>query len=219
MTAATSLTHRGALFLALLSLPLLLATGCKKSETQSAQAPSQESSAAQRDVCGLIKADEMETVIASPVKETKASGQSNEGIRVSQCYFAAGDSSRSVSLSVTDRDHASATGRGGNQYWEGMFGRYDKEQAEKETDAEKAKKESLREQERGAREEEEGSPPRKISGIGDEAFWSGNRVGGALYVLDKKHDAFIRVSVGGADTEEKKIEKSRALALRALSRL
>ena len=219
MTTATSLTHRFALFLTLFSLLLLSATGCRKNENQSAQVPNKETGDAQRDVCGLIKADEMEAVIASPVKGTKASGQSDGGIRVSQCYYAAGESNRSVSLSVTERDPASATNRGGNQYWEEMFGRFDKEEAEKETEADKAKKESLREQKRGAPEEEEGAPPRKIAGIGDEAFWSGNRVGGALYVLHKKKDAFVRVSVGGPDAEEKKIEKCKALALKAIGRL
>jgi hypothetical protein len=34
-----------------------------------------------------------------------------------------------------------------------------------------------------------------------------------------KKDAFIRVSVGGSDSEEVKIDKSKALAEKALSRL
>ncbi len=141
-------------------------------------------------------------------------------MRVSQCYYAAAESSRSVSLAVTDRDPSSNAKRGANDYWEELFGRYDKEESEKEAEADKAKKESLREQKRGTGEEEEGrTPPKKITGAGDEAFWSGNRVRGALYVLDKKKNTFVRVSVGGGDTEEKKIEKSKALAQKALSRL
>jgi len=55
------------------------------------------------------------------------------------------------------------------------------------------------------------------SGIGDEAFWTGNRVGGVLYVLKK--DVFIRVSLGGSDTPETRINKSKALAEKALGRL
>jgi hypothetical protein len=53
--------------------------------------------------------------------------------------------------------------------------------------------------------------------VGEKAFWSGNRFGGALYVL--KGDVFIRISVGGPDKEETKIEKSKRLAEKALGRL
>lgn len=203
---------------ALLCLPLILSGGCKKTQSVREQPVNREPGAAQFDVCGLIQAQEMENIIGSPVKETKGSGRSNEGLRVTQCYYLAGDSSKSVSLAVTDRDPAVSTNRGANEYWEQTFGRYDKDEETKESDADKAKKESLREHGRGE-EEEESRPPKKISGIGDEAFWSGNRVGGALYVLKKSKDAFVRVSVGGADSEEKKIEKSKALASKALDRL
>jgi hypothetical protein len=53
-------------------------------------------------------------------------------------------------------------------------------------------------------------PPKKIEGIGDEAFWASNRFGGVLYVL--KGDAFISISLGGPDSEQTKIDKSKALA-------
>ena len=58
---------------------------------------------------------------------------------------------------------------------------------------------------------------RPIGGIGDEAYWSGNRVTGALYV--RRGDRLIRVSVGGIPTEAERIEKSRQLAEAALRRL
>jgi len=56
-----------------------------------------------------------------------------------------------------------------------------------------------------------------IDGIGDEAYWTAGRIGGALYIL--KDDTFIRISVGGPDKEETKIDKSKALAEKALLRL
>ena len=71
---------------------------------------------------------------------------------------------------------------------------------------------------RGTRDETEKDvavPPKKIPGIGDEAYWTAGP-GGALYVL--KGDAFIRISLGGSDDEETKIEKSKALASKALAR-
>ncbi len=64
---------------------------------------------------------------------------------------------------------------------------------------------------------EESVPPKKIDGIGEEAFWASNRFGGMLYVL--KGDAFIFISLGGPDDEETKIDKSKALAQKALQRL
>jgi hypothetical protein len=57
----------------------------------------------------------------------------------------------------------------------------------------------------------------RVRGIGDEAFWAGNKVAGSLYV--RKGDAVLRVSVGGPGTESEKIAKSKRLALKALRRL
>jgi hypothetical protein len=67
------------------------------------------------------------------------------------------------------------------------------------------------------KEEKEPIPPKKIESIREEAFWTSNRFGGILYVL--KGDAFISISVGGADDEDTKIKKSKALAQKALQRL
>ena len=46
-----------------------------------------------------------------------------------------------------------------------------------------------------------------------EAFWTA----GSLYVLRK--DAFLRLSIGGSDSEETKLEHAKALAAIALKRL
>ena len=66
-------------------------------------------------------------------------------------------------------------------------------------------------------EKEQGSAPKKIEGLGDDAYWVGNRFGGMLYVL--KGDAFISIGVGGTDDPESKLKKSKALAEKALQRL
>ena len=96
-------------------------------------------------------------------------------------------------------------GRGRFACWNGDFS--EKETFHGEKDQKKARND----------EEEKAAPPQKIDGLGDEAFWTGNRVGGALYVLKK--DIFIRISIGGPDNEETKINKSKALAQKALERL
>src|SRR5204863_7654760 len=129
-------------------------------------------------------------------------GAANEGMRVSQCFYTAQEFSRSVSLAVTRSDPGSSAKRTANGYWEQTFAQFAKEEKEKavESESDQEKKESLREQ-RQKGEEEKGAPPKKIPGVGNEAFWIGNRVGGALYVLRKDKDTFIRISVGGPDNE------------------
>lgn len=198
--------------------------GCKKpavtqasSESPVARSPANtEPGQAKFDVCGLIKNAEIETVQETAVTETKSSGHSDGGFRASQCFYAANDN-KSVSLAVTQSDPDSPAKRSPRDFWKETFGRYATEEKDREED--KVKKESLRDQTRARGEEEAPNPPKKISGLGDEAFWFGSRVGGALYVLKKDKDVFIRVSVGGADNEETKINKSKALAQKALDRL
>jgi hypothetical protein len=190
------------------------ASGCSKHTP--VQAPISERNApANIDACALISKEEVEAIVGSPIKETKSSERSNGVFRVAQCFYTAAEFSKSVSLAVTQRDPASAAGRSPKDFWKETFGRYTGEEKEREED--KEKKESLREQTRGKAEEEESVPPKKIDRIGDEAYWIGNRFGGALYVLKK--DAFIRISVGGPDNEETKINKSKALGQKALERL
>jgi hypothetical protein len=46
---------------------------------------------------------------------------------------------------------------------------------------------------------------------------SPNPVGGAIYVLKK--DVFIRLSIGGHDNQESKLDKSKTLARKAIDRL
>jgi len=136
------------------------------------------------------------------LKETKSggpSGTSAGGFRVSQCVFTLPTFANSISLTVTEKGDGPGA-RDPKEFWKETFHRESKAKAESERD---------RERERGE-EGENAKPPRQISGIGDDAFWTGSRVGGALYVLKK--NAYIRLSVGGAGDEQAKIKKSTALA-------
>jgi len=176
----------------------------------------QDPNAAKFDVCGLIKNAEIEAIQGSPIKETKSSGRSSGEWHTAQCFYSAAEFSKSVSLSVTLPNPGSSAKRSIRDFWKQTFVRSEEAEKEKEREGDKEKKESLREQKR-EKGEEEGAPLRKINGVGEDAYWSGNRVGGALYVLKK--ETFIRISVGGADNEETKIAKSTKLAQKALDRL
>jgi hypothetical protein len=179
--------------------------GCHKSKTTAAA-----SKRPKIDACGLISNEEVQAIQGSPIKDAKGSEHSDGGFRNAQCFYNAETFNQSVSLAVTQSDPASPKARNPKDYWKETFGRYEGEAKEEKGDQEK--KESLREQ-----DEEKGRPPKKIEGIGDAAFWTANRMGGALYVL--KNDVFIRVSVGGPESEEAKINHCKALAEKALSRL
>jgi hypothetical protein len=185
------------MFVSLLCSLLLTPAGCeKRATTQSISAASQESGQAKFDACGLIEKEEIEAIQGSPIMETKSSARPEGDLRVSQCFYTAAEFSRSVNLAVFERDPEQRTKRSPIDVWKETFDR----------------KEG-----RATEEKEASAPPKKIDGIGEEAYWTSNRFGGVLYVLQK--DAFISISVGGPDDEEGKINKSKALARKALERL
>lgn len=191
------------------ALPLLLAaliasTGCQKFKPASA-APEKQID----DACSLITKDEIQKVQESPVKDAKSSQATDGRFRIGQCFYTTETFNKSVSLAITQRDTASEKAADPKTFWKETFSAYNGRTNEKEGDAEKKK--SLGEENEGRQ------VPKKIEGIGDDALWSANRMGGALYVL--KGNTFIRISVGGPDTEEARIEKTKALARKALSRL
>lgn len=179
---------------------VLVLLGCKKHETT----PPVPRSRAQIDVCGLITSKEIEAIQGSPVQETKSDVRPNAGFLMSQCFYTAAEFSKSVSLTVTQRDPNQQSGRSVRTFWQETFSRFDDEK--KESDPARSEE-----------EKRESVPPKKLGGVGDEAFWIRNRFGGILYVL--KGDAFLSISLGGSDNEETKLEKSKALAEKALKRL
>ena len=160
------------------------------------------------DACALLTSQEIRSVQGEPLKETKASGSAEKGFSISQCFFTLPTFNNSISLSVTQK----ATAR--MAAIRKSFGKRLSTGSRKAKKREERDKKSAKEREE---ENEEAAPPQKIAGVGDEAFWTGSRVGGALYVL--KGSTYLRVSVGGAGDQQSKINKSKALARLALKRL
>jgi hypothetical protein len=187
----------------------LVLAGCKKREMPPpVPRSSEKSNQAQIDVCQLLTRKEIEAVQGSPIREMKSSAGSDAAFLVSQCFYTATEFSKSVSLAVMERDAARPTTTSLKDFWKERFGRYSADERERDKDKEETQwKEG----------KEESVPPKKIDGVGEDAFWASNRFGGVLYVL--KGDAFISISLGGADDEETKIKKSKALAEKALQRL
>lgn len=181
--------------LAILLGLLLAISGCKKQGSKAV------GSNAKIDACTLLTGAEIEAVQGSPIVDTKGTTHPEAGLRNSQCYFAAKQASLSVSLVVAQADPDKPSEGNVKEYWKKTFG----PDARKDKDREEEEK------------EREGAGPTEVEGVGDEAYWVGVRVGGALYAI--KGDVFVRVSVGGPDNQKEKIEKSKALAKKALDRL
>ena len=177
------------------------------------------------DPCSLLTSDEIKAVQGEAFANAKRSDRQDGDFIVAQCYYALPTSVNSVVVNVTTaRDAAGAPKP--HDFWENTFGKEsgegenerdrDKQERagrDKKDRAEKAKPGQRREGEA----EEEGVKPEKVAGLGDEAFWIGSRVGGALYVL--KNDLFFRISIGGAGDEKAKLNKSKTLAQNVLKRL
>jgi hypothetical protein len=179
------------------------------------------------DPCALLTSDEIRAVQGEPLKETKPSRQSASGLIGLQCYYALSTSANSVSLALTETDPANSGGATARQYWQKTFHNSEEAEPEREGRKERDEKEKERngkgnertQKSSGGREEEDGeaTPPKPVRGLGDEAFWTASRFGGALYVL--KGQRFIRLSVGGADDEQTRLTKTETLARAALRRL
>lgn len=170
------------------------AAGTNTEAKPEAASPAANAAGGAPDTCSLIEASEVEAVQGVRVQQTTPSSRESDGLSIAQCFYTVissdGLKNLSVHLEVT-RDDPAAAGGVLDKIWKEKF-----QQAKEKRKAEK---------------------PKPVEGVGEEAFWLGNNKMGALYVLKKNR--MVRVSVGGADEEGSKIEKSKKLAEKALARL
>jgi hypothetical protein len=143
------------------------------------------------DACVLLEDAAVEAALGAPVKERKPGTQSAGPLLTSQCFLAT-SSTKSVSVALTRGSTDGRSALTAREYWRRQF-------------------------HGSERENEDDRRARPIAGIGDEAYWTGNRFAGALYVLIG--DAFLRISVGGIRDENGRIEASETLARAALKGL
>jgi hypothetical protein len=143
------------------------------------------------------------------IQETKPSTQPGGGLIMSQCLFRTATPSKSVSVAIASPGSISPRTFWQKQFQSGKPASGEKEKAEKKPLAGSKKQEK--------EEDDESTRPRAIAGVGEEAYWVGGPMVGALYVL--KGNTFVRISVGGVREEPARIEKSVALARLALKRL
>ncbi|MEO7970621.1 MAG: hypothetical protein ABI698_04925 [bacterium] len=163
----------------------------------------------------MLDSKEIQTVQGEAVKETKLSGQAGGGLQISQCFFTLPTFSNSISLLVAQKGDG-ADAKDPRDFWRETFQKGSAGEKERERDK-KDRDKDKKAGSRGEEEEDEGAPPQKVAGVGDDAFWIGSRVGGALYVL--KGSAYLRISIGGSGDQTSKINKSKTLAQKAIARL
>ena len=157
------------------------------------------------DACALLTSSDIESVQREAVKEVKLSGSFDGGFSVSQCFFVLPTFTNSISLQLTQKGQGTGA-RDPREFWNNIF----HGEREMERERERGQEEVVR------KEEGEKEPaPRRVSGVGEEAFWLASHVGGTLYVL--KGPDYLRISVGGVGKD--KIAKSKALAQKVLTRL
>jgi len=166
------------------------------------------------DACKLLTADEIKSVQGDTLKETKTSEQASGSFTMTQCFYATNDLVNSVSLTVTQKNPASSGGESVREFWEERFGREERLERDREKTRDKDRKTG---EEKEGEEEEEGLPPQPVKSLGDEAYSVGNAKIGVLYVL--KGDKLLRISIGGAHTQQVRTEKMKSLVQTALKRL
>ena len=163
------------------------------------------------DACTLATREEVGAIQGAKMLDPMSSEGPEIDFLLSQCYYGSAEPDRSVSLGLMQRNPKDPGPRTITQFWHETFDHFARaENAEgNEKDREERKGDETK--------EHEGVRPQKIEGIGQESYWSGNPMGGILYVL--KNDRMLRISFGGPGTADDKLTKSKALAQKALGRL
>ena len=176
----------------------------------------------QVDVCSLLTSDDLKALQGEAYTKAERSDRLDGDFIIGQCYYALPTTVNSVVVSVTTaKDDTAGRTR---TFWEQTFGKYEKEpegkverEPEKRKEREREQEKTQAPREREAGEEKEASPPERVPDLGDEAFWVGSPIGGALYML--KNDVLFRISVGGAGDQKAKLNKSKTLAQKILQRM
>jgi hypothetical protein len=168
-------------------------TAAERSEETETEPPAPTGTAA-FDACKVLSNEEIASIQGEAPARNQLVGESTGPLTVSQCNFLLPSGSNSIAVRVVERG-TGADGRDPREVWKETFHGPPPDAA----DARYARK------------------PEKVDGVGEEAFWLGNRKSGGLHVL--AGDRYIRVSVGGQEEIPAKIEKCSKLSQMILPRL
>jgi len=183
------------------------------------------------ETCQLISAEEFREVQGEEPADAQGTEHTAAGLSMSQCFYRLPTFSKSVNLEVTRAAEGAPAGAL-KSHWRNLFGPDSLEARGRRLgreEAAKAEREEILKREReagGFREggkrrkkdrEAEDAPPRRVEGVGLEAYWTGNKTAASLYVLAE--NAVVRVSPAAGEEVDVKIKKASELARRVLKRL
>jgi hypothetical protein len=162
--------------------------------------------------CALITGEEVAGVQAAVVTDATAAEQIRDGLAISRCFYRAADYARSVHLELARRDASRADAPSPMIRWRELFPAAEPAAGQGEP------RKSRRISPQGSQEPpaEKLAERQAVPGLGDEAWWVGTAVYGALYV--RRDEAFLRLSLGGEGDLTAKLARARTLAERALAR-
>src|ERR1051326_1169392 len=124
------------------------------------------------DPCKLLTGADIRAVQGDAVQETKPSTQPSGGLVMSQCLFHTANPSKSVSVAI-----ASAGSSSPRAFWQKQFPA--KSSSEDEAEEKQAGTKQGKRKEKGE-EDEESTKPRRRPGVGEQAYWVGSPMVGAL---------------------------------------
>jgi len=194
-------------FLCAIALPAKQGPGRSPQKRMSSDAAT--STSGKKDACILLTAAEIEAIQGEAVKKAEASVQPNGEMLISGCLFRTTNFAKSVSVALATPSSAKPSALTPRKFWLRQFHAPDVEEDKMRAAGKKGKPEP--------EGEEETRKPRRIEGLGEDAYWVGTPIAGALYVL--QGDNFVRISVGGVGEESARIEKSKVLARAVVKRL
>ncbi|MEO5935904.1 MAG: hypothetical protein ABIP81_01690 [Terriglobales bacterium] len=157
------------------------------------------------DPCKLISAADIKRVQHTVLKETKPSlMSSSSAMSMRQCFYRTESHVDSISLLIAesskDQPHAA------REYWDATLVKASETEIKPPPSGEMTKADAKKQRHK----------PERIPGLGDQAWWVGDRATGALYVLSG--DRFFRISIGGKLEDDKKT-RMKALAAVVLKKL
>lgn len=178
--------------------------------------------------CALLSSADIEAVQGEAVAASQGTEHTGGALLTSQCFYRLTTYEKSVILELVrpnpDRPSKDALK-------EFMREKYERAEAEHEAEERRERereKELERERAQGGRREgghkeegeegrEEKGPPKRVGGVGDEAFWAHHHGAGALFV--RRGDVAFSLTVSGGEDRDAKIRKATALARRLLKKL
>ena len=160
------------------------------------------------DPCALLSSSEIEKVQGEGFADRKLSQQPGGSFVLRACFYRTPTFTKSISLSLAVPNEGQGQD-GPREFWMKHF-----HDADNSQDGQLANE---RRPEKKKEEAEQETKPVEVPGLGEQAYWIANPHIGTLYVLQEKY--FLRISLGGKDSNDVRSNKAKDLARTALRRL